>query len=146
MVAGNQPQGGEAPCLAPVLDDLGRVPDRIAVARAYGDQAVAGSTRVLVDRVWPRGLTKEMLRLDRWLPAAAPSAELRRWFGHEAARWPEFARRYRAELQHPPQADAVAELLRLAAAAPLTLVFGARDLEHNQAVVLAAVLRERLRA
>ncbi len=146
MAAGDEPQGGESPCLEPLLDDEGRVPDRVAVARAYGDRVVPGRARVLVDRVWPRGVTREALRCDLWLPAVAPSTELRRWFGHDGARWPAFVERYRVELARPPRAAAVAQLLDLAAAAPLTLVFGARDRQHNQAVALAALLRERLGA
>jgi uncharacterized protein YeaO (DUF488 family) len=94
---------------------------------------------VLVDRLWPRGVAKADARLDLWLKMVAPSAALRRWFGHRPELWPEFRRRYRKELAANPALD---ELRRLVAAGPVTLVYGARDREHNDAVVLAQILRE----
>jgi uncharacterized protein YeaO (DUF488 family) len=94
--------------------------------------------RVLVDRIWPRGVSKERAALDTWLPEVGPSTELRRWFGHEPDRWTEFVSRYRAELETSPH---FAELRDIVDANPTTLLYGARDTERNQAVVLAMVLR-----
>ena len=112
---------------------------QIGLKRAYDPPAADDGARVLVDRLWPRGVSKAEARLDLWLKTVAPSADLRRWFDHQPERWPEFRRRYREELAANPALD---ELRRLAAAGPLTLVYGARDREHNDAVVLAEVLDE----
>ncbi|UEX79716.1 DUF488 domain-containing protein [Spiribacter halobius] len=101
-------------------------------------------TRVLVDRVWPRGVRKADAAVDRWLKEVAPSTELRKWFGHDPERWAEFRRRYRRELADVP--EALRELMALCRRGPVTLLFGARDREHNQAVVLREVLREELAA
>jgi uncharacterized protein YeaO (DUF488 family) len=90
--------------------------------------------RFLVDRLWPRGVRKDALPLDGWLRDVAPSAELRRWFGHDVERWPEFRRRYLAELEEAP--DAVRPLLEAAREGDVTLLYAARDAEHNNAVVL----------
>jgi len=106
----------------------------IHLKRAYEDPSPDDGQRVLVERLWPRGGTRERAALDLWLKDVAPSADLRRWFGHDPAKWPEFRRRYREELRRRP--DEVDELKRLAAAGPLTLVYGSRDEEHNAAVVL----------
>jgi uncharacterized protein YeaO (DUF488 family) len=98
--------------------------------------------RYLVDRVWPRGVRKESLHLAGWARDAAPSTELRRWFGHDLARWPEFRRRYVAELDARPEAWA---LLRAAAVdSDVVLLYSAHDREHNNAVVLRDYLEERL--
>lgn len=102
---------------------------RTSEAPARGDGA-----RVLVDRLWPRGRSKDALELDLWLKDAAPSTELRQWFGHDPARWAEFRRRYHAELD--ANAAALAPLRELLAAGPVTLVFAAADTEHNNAVAL----------
>jgi len=91
-----------------------------------------------VDRLWPRGVTKERAAIDLWLKEVAPTTELRRWFGHDPARWPEFRRRYREELRG--RAPELAELAGLAAAGTVTLVYGARDQERNAAVVLKDVV------
>lgn len=113
-------------------------PSMIKLKRAYEPPARGDGTRVLVDRIWPRGVSKGAAALDHWLKEVAPSTELRRWFGHDPARWTEFRRRYRSELaQHP---EALAGLRRLARGGPLTLVYGARDTEHNEAVVLRELL------
>jgi uncharacterized protein YeaO (DUF488 family) len=112
----------------------------VRIKRAYERSSQQDGTRVLVDRLWPRGLRKGDLAIDRWIREIAPSAELRRWFGHDPARWEEFQRRYRAELK--PKAELLAQLSAIAANGTLTLVYGARDEQHNQAVVLRAVLRE----
>jgi uncharacterized protein YeaO (DUF488 family) len=110
----------------------------IRIKRAYEPPAPADGARVLVDRLWPRGVSKKTLALDRWDKEIAPSDALRRWFGHDPARWEEFRRRYKAELkQHATLLEALREL---AGRAPLTLVYGAQDEAHNDAVVLREVL------
>lgn len=105
----------------------------IRVQRVYDGEPTRGAV-FLVDRVWPRGVRKDSLPLTGWVPAAAPSAALRTWFGHRPERFAEFARRYRAELAANP--EAVHPLLAAARRGPVTLLYGARDREHNQAVVL----------
>ena len=116
----------------------------IAIKRAYEPATPDDGQRVLVDRVWPRGVRKDELNIDAWLRDVAPSTELRQWFGHDPVRWPEFERRYREELQSPERRALLEDLAERAAHGPLTLVYGARDTEHNQAAVLRAVLEERL--
>jgi uncharacterized protein YeaO (DUF488 family) len=111
---------------------------RIEVARVYDDELPEGR-RFLVDRVWPRGISKEQLHLDGWLRDAAPSTELRRWFGHDPQRWAEFHRRYTAELEAAP--GSWRPLLEAVEAADVVLLFGAKDTEHNNAVVLRDHLR-----
>ena len=96
--------------------------------------------RVLVDRLWPRGITKADAALDEWLQDAAPSTELRRWYDHDVTRFEEFARRYRAELRHAPASDAVQRLVELAQTRTVTLLTATRDIEHSG----ARVLQERL--
>ena len=93
---------------------------------------------MLVDRLWPRGVSKSDAKIDLWMKELAPSSELRRWFGHAPSRWDEFRRRYEAELSQ--RADLLDELKTLAQEGPLTLVFGARDELHNKAVVLRDLL------
>jgi uncharacterized protein YeaO (DUF488 family) len=110
----------------------------IRLKRAYEPPAATDGTRVLVDRLWPRGLTKKEAAIDRWLREIAPSTELRRWFGHDPGRWYEFQRRYAVELEH--HGELMDELVRLARQGTLTLIFGARDEEHNDAVVLRELL------
>ena len=104
--------------------------------RAYDPAGARDGYRVLVERLWPRGVRKTDLQLDAWLKDVAPSPELRRWFGHDPARWNEFAARYRRELGEYPAAEALAELVRRASVRTVTLVYGARDETHNSAVVL----------
>jgi len=116
----------------------------VRVRRVYDPPEPADGFRVLVDRLWPRGLTKEAARVDLWARELAPSHGLRRWFGHDPSRWEEFRRRYREELQRPEVQEALAELVKRARAGNVTLLFGARDERHNNAVVLAEVLRDRL--
>lgn len=113
----------------------------IRTKRIYEPAAAADGTRVLVDRVWPRGVTKEEAALDLWLKDVAPTTALRKWFGHKPERWEEFVRRYHHELN--ADSDAVTQLRHLAARGPLTLLYGARDEEHNNAVALAAYIREK---
>jgi len=112
----------------------------IRLKRAYETPSLDDGVRVLVERLWPRGLSRERAAVDLWVKDLAPSPELRRWYGHDESRWPEFRRRYLAELREHP--DDLAELLRLAAAGQLTFVFGSRETEHNS----AAVLREAVEA
>ena len=110
----------------------------IRIKRVYEPPTAEDGRRYLVDRVWPRGATKAMLRLDGWLKDVAPSAVLRRWFGHEPARWPEFRRRYRAELELLGQA--LQPLRDAQQRGAVTLVYGAKDARHNHAVVLREFL------
>ena len=120
------------------------VPVDVRIKRIYEPPQAADGARVLVDRLWPRGLRKEAAALTGWHKDVAPSLTLRRWFGHDPARWQAFRARYRAELD--ANAAALAPLRELARAGPLTLLYGARDGAHNHAVVLAEYLRERLEA
>jgi uncharacterized protein YeaO (DUF488 family) len=113
----------------------------IKVRRVYEPAQPSDGTRVLVDRLWPRGLTKEAAAVDHWMRDLAPSTALRKWFGHDPARWDEFRRRYAAELR---EREAQLEALRdLARRGPVTLVFGARDERHNDAVALREILASR---
>jgi uncharacterized protein YeaO (DUF488 family) len=116
----------------------------IRVKRIYEPKAADDGSRVLVDRIWPRGLTRDAAAIDHWFKELAPSTKLRTWFGHRPERWPEFARRYRAELKDAAAQPLLGELAAMAAAGPLTLLYSARDQEHNQALVLAQVLRAKL--
>ena len=110
----------------------------ISLKRAYDPPASGDGTRVLVDRVWPRGVSKQKMRIDGWLPELGPSTPSRTWFGHDPVKWEGFRRRYREELAQKP--DLLHELIRHAKDGKLTLVYGARDPEHNQAVVIKEVL------
>ncbi|WP_026987254.1 DUF488 domain-containing protein [Fodinicurvata fenggangensis] len=114
----------------------------IRLKRAQDDPADNDGTRVLVDRVWPRGISKDRLKLDRWLKEVAPSKELRQWFGHDPEKWAEMQRRYRAELEGGEQRQAFEELKELARQGRVTLVFAARERAHNQAVILKQLLEE----
>lgn len=115
-------------------------PSDVGLKRAYEAPAAADGARILIDRLWPRGIKKADAAIDRWLKELAPSTELRRWFGHEVERWPEFRRRYRAELDR--HRELVEELRALARRQRVTLVYGAKDEAHNDAVVLAELLGE----
>jgi uncharacterized protein YeaO (DUF488 family) len=115
----------------------------VRITRAYDPPGPDDGHRVLVDRVWPRGRSREALHIDAWERDIAPSDELRHWFGHDPVRWDEFQRRYRVELATPAAERVLDGLAAIAAAGTLTLVYGAHDEEHNQAVVLAQVIRER---
>jgi uncharacterized protein YeaO (DUF488 family) len=106
----------------------------LRIKRVYEPAEAGDGARVLVDRVWPRGVTKEAAALTLWLKDIAPSTELRKWFGHEPERWEEFRRRYHAELEQDQ--DALAELRELRGKGRVTLLYGAHDTEHNQAVAL----------
>jgi uncharacterized protein YeaO (DUF488 family) len=111
----------------------------IALKRAYDPPAEADGQRVLVDRIWPRGVSKEHAALTLWLKEIAPSTELRKWFDHDPKRWAEFQKRFRAELDGNP--DAVKELRGILAKGKVTLVYAAHDVEHNNAQVISAYLR-----
>jgi len=113
----------------------------IKIKRAYDPSAKADGKRILVERLWPRGIKKEALKLDGWLKDAAPSTELRKWFSHDPAKWPEFQRRYRAELDVHP--DAWQPILEAAKTGVVTLLFSSHDAEHNNVVALKAYLEER---
>jgi uncharacterized protein YeaO (DUF488 family) len=117
----------------------------LRLQRAYEEPTSHDGHRVLVDRVWPRGRSKKELRLDAWAPDLGPSTQLRKWFGHDPARWPEFQERYRVELAEPDRAAALDALADEARLGPVTIVYGARDREHNQAKVIADELERRLR-
>jgi uncharacterized protein YeaO (DUF488 family) len=110
----------------------------IRIKRAYEPPAKTDGARILVDRLWPRGVTKAALAIERWIKEIGPSDALRRWFGHDPERWDEFRRRYQAELMK--QTELLAELRGLARQRALTLVYGARDDAHNNAVVLREAL------
>jgi uncharacterized protein YeaO (DUF488 family) len=111
---------------------------KVTIKRVYEPLARGEGKRVLVDRIWPRGISKEELKDVLWLKEVAPSTELRQWFGHKPERWAEFRIRYRAELKKNP--EAVAKLRALAKRGHVTLLYAAKDEEHNQAVVLGELL------
>jgi len=115
------------------------VPD-LRIKRVYLPADPADGTRVLVDRLWPRGLTREAAAVDHWLRDVAPSNELRRWFHHQVAHWHEFVERYQAELAEPAARAALDSLIALVRAGPVTLLYGAKDERHNQAQVLRAMI------
>lgn len=112
---------------------------KVTVARVF-DRTETGSARVLVDRVWPRGLRKEEAHLDEWCKDVAPSTELRKWYGHDPERYEEFARRYRDELEQPRPAEALNHLRELARRRGVALLTASRAVEISQASVLADVL------
>jgi len=114
---------------------------QVRARRVYEQPEPSDGRRVLVDRLWPRGLSKDRAHLDEWLKAVSPSDELRRWYGHEPARFAEFQRRYEAELEEPERAEALRHLRDEARSGPLTLLTATRDLEHSEAAVLAQLLR-----
>ena len=114
----------------------------VRVKRAYESASAEDGYRVLIDRLWPRGVSKQQAKLDEWDHELAPSRELREWFGHEPDRFPEFRRRYIDELR--ANRPRLSELRRRARTGTLTLVYSAHDTEHNDAVVLAEVLQRGL--
>lgn len=114
----------------------------VRVRRVYDEPAAADGARVLVDRVWPRGMRKDAARLDEWAKDVAPSTELRTWYKHDPAKFEEFRRRYAAELDQPGPREAVDRLRALAAERPVTLLTATKDLNLSQAAVLAGLLRE----
>ena len=114
----------------------------IRVRRVYDDPSPEDGARVLVDRVWPRGLRKDAARLDEWAKDVAPSTGLRTWYHHDPAKFAEFRKRYTAELEQPGPREALSGLRTLAAAKPVTLLTATRQLDLSQAAVLAGLLRE----
>jgi len=106
----------------------------VKLKRAYESPAAADGTRVLIDRLWPRGISKKKAALDQWMKDIAPSNQLRKWFGHDPARWNEFRRRYAAEVHKNPHL--LEQLRSVARDGPITLVYSARDEAHNDAIVL----------
>lgn len=115
----------------------------INLKRVYEDPSPKDGLRVLVDRLWPRGLTKERAAVDLWLKDVAPSTELRKWFGHDPAKWKQFQIRYRKELQE--KKEILKDLKQKSKGHTVTLVYGARDEEHNEALVLKQILAGRER-
>lgn len=115
-----------------------KVSNRLAIKRVYLPPDDGDGQRVLVDRIWPRGVSKREAAVDVWLKDIAPSAGLRKWFGHDPARWDEFGKRYRAELADND--EAVAQLRELVNAGRVTLLYGAHDEDHNQARVLLELM------
>jgi uncharacterized protein YeaO (DUF488 family) len=114
---------------------------KVQVRRVYDAPAPGDGTRVLVDRIWPRGMTKEKAGLDDWCKQVAPSTELRKWYGHDPARFEEFSRRYRDELTEPERAEALAQLRGLARTGTLTLLTASKAADISEAAVLAGLLR-----
>ena len=110
----------------------------VRLKRAYERPARDDGTRILIDRLWPRGLTKEAVAIDEWFKDIAPSTALRQWFGHDPARWQEFRRRYAGEVRQNP--ELLGQLRARARQGPITLVFSAHDEVHNDAVVLRDLL------
>jgi uncharacterized protein YeaO (DUF488 family) len=114
----------------------------IKTKRVYEPPEASDGYRVLVDGLWPRGLKKEKLKLDEWLKEIAPSAELRKWFGHQPERWPEFAKRYKKELAAPEKAVHLKRLEDLSRKQTVTLLYGARGERFNNAVAISSLIRE----
>ena len=112
----------------------------VKIKRVYEEADKADGKRILVDRLWPRGLSKEKANIDLWLKEIAPSTGLRKWFNHDAQKWPEFKQRYIAELQQ--NSAAVEQLQAALKEGTVTLLYGAKDQEHNQAVALRELLKK----
>jgi uncharacterized protein YeaO (DUF488 family) len=112
---------------------------KLAIKRVYEEPDKDDGTRILIDRLWPRGLSKEKAHVDLWLKEIAPSTELRKWFAHDPAKWTEFKTRYRAELKH--NSEQLAVLKQAIAKGPVTLLYGAKDEQRNDAIVLQELLR-----
>lgn len=114
----------------------------IRIKRVYSKSSPHDGVRILVDRVWPRGISKERARIAEWRKKLAPSTSLRKWFGHDPAKWSDFRKRYRRELARSEMMDEVKKLARLSYKRTMTLVYSAADERHNQAVVLKELLDE----
>jgi uncharacterized protein YeaO (DUF488 family) len=113
----------------------------VQVRRVYEPAAKSDGVRILVDRLWPRGISKDKARIDEWMKDIAPSTALRMWFGHREDRWEEFQKRYRAELGSSGGKQLLVRLKGMSRKGTVTLVFGAKDEEHNNAIVLAMILK-----
>jgi uncharacterized protein YeaO (DUF488 family) len=118
----------------------------VNIKRAYDKAGPRDGTRILVDGLWPRGVTKADLKITQWAKTIAPSKGLRTWYGHDPDRWPEFRKRYREELRESPRKQILNQLASLAKEGNLTLVFGARDAEHSNAAVIAEMIQEKLKS
>jgi uncharacterized protein YeaO (DUF488 family) len=118
---------------------------RVAIKRAYDPPARGDGVRILVDRLWPRGLCKDAAHLDQWRKDLSPSTELRQYYSHRPERFAEFTKRYRAELRTQKAAAAVSELVDINRRRPVTLLTASRDLEHSEAAVLAAHVQRIIR-
>jgi uncharacterized protein YeaO (DUF488 family) len=116
---------------------------KIQIRRVYDPRTSKDGGRFLVERLWPRGVRKEALKIDGWLKDVAPSTELRQWFGHDPEKWPEFRRRYLQELS--ANRDALSPLVRAARRGNVTLLYSAKDTEHNSAIVLKDFLVKQLK-
>lgn len=116
----------------------------IRIKRAYDKPGTDDGCRILVDRIWPRGVSREELEIEYWMKEVAPSDELRTWFGHDPKKFEAFRERYHKELEHEEKTEQVERLLELARQQDLTLVYGAKDRQHNQALVLKEYLEELL--
>jgi len=114
---------------------------RVKVGRVYDGPAQGDGVRVLVDRVWPRGLSKEKAHVDEWCKQIAPSTELRKWYGHDPERFDEFTRRYRSELQEDERAEALEHLRSISRDQPVTLLTATKNVDISQAAVLAEMLQ-----
>ncbi|MCW5696637.1 MAG: DUF488 family protein [Bauldia sp.] len=112
----------------------------LALKRVYEPPLPGDGIRILVDRLWPRGLSKEEARIDRWMKELGPSTGLRKWFNHDPDRWIEFQRRYRDELTSEERVALIEEVRRLSATGKVSLLYAARDTEHNNAVVLSEIV------
>ena len=117
----------------------------VRVKRVYDPPGAEDGERFLVERLWPRGVAREAAQLTAWLKDLAPSTALRQWFHHDPERWPEFRRRYEAELQAPEKQAALLDLAQRARRGTITLVYAARDTQHNSALVLKEAVERRLR-
>jgi uncharacterized protein YeaO (DUF488 family) len=117
----------------------------VKIKRAYDPPVAEDGIRILVDSLWPRGVSKGDLKIAIWEKTIAPSKALRTWYGHDPEKWPEFRNRYREELGRSPRKEALDQLVLLAGQGNLTLVFGARDAEHSNAAVIAEVIQTRLK-
>lgn len=115
----------------------------LKIKRIYDPPEVADGKRFLVDRLWPRGIAKDKARIDEWLKEIAPSDQLRKLFHHKPERWEEFQKRYRDELQSPEKQEMIKQLQALAKKGTVTLLFAAKDTEHNNAVALANLIRKK---
>lgn len=113
----------------------------VRLKRVYDDPSDSDGTRILIDRLWPRGLSKKDAQVDHWLKDVAPSAELRKWFGHDPQKWTEFRKRYRAELSDNPALDELKSVVE--EEGDITLLYAAKDQEHNHAIVLKEVMDPR---
>jgi len=117
----------------------------IGIKRAYASPSRTDGARILVDRLWPRGIKKQEAQVEKWMRELGPSNELRQFFGHDPARWREFRKRYLTELKRLEAASLLGELLEIARSRIVTLVYSAKDQQHNQAVVLKELLDRKLR-